>query len=255
MPIELKDTPPTGEQKVNPVLDEMSKAGLQFGHKPSKPHPKMKLYIAGIRNTVHIFNLEKTKEKLDSALEFVKKLRSEGKVLLLVGTKVQIRNLVKSAADECGIPYVAERWIGGTLTNFDTIQKRVTYMKELEEKKQSGELEKYTKKEQMQFNKEIQDLEEKYGGVRNMPRLPDAVFVLDLDENNLALREAVKKEIKVVALCDTNIDPTLIDYPIPANDDAVSSIEYILGKLKEAIQSVKASVAEEKADGNNAGTN
>ncbi|MDP2637211.1 MAG: 30S ribosomal protein S2 [bacterium] len=253
MATELKETPNVSGQKTDPVLDEMSKAGLQFGHKTSKTHPKMKLYIAGIRNTVHIFNLEKTKEKLDEALVFVKELRKEGKVLLLVGTKVQIRNLVKSAAEECDIPYVVERWIGGTLTNFETIQKRVTYMKELEEKKQSGELEKYTKKEQMQFNKEIMDLEKKYGGVRNLPRLPDAVFILDLDENNLALREAVKKEIKIVALCDTNINPALVDYPIPANDDAVSSVGYILGKLGEAIKDVKAPATEEKKeDGSNA---
>ena len=232
---ETKEMP----KAVDPVIDEMTKAGLQFGHKTSKTHPKMKPYIAGIRNTVHIFNLDKTKEKFDAALAFVESIVKEGKTLLLVGTKVQIRELVKNVAAECGIPFVTERWIGGTLTNFETIQKRVTYMKELEEKKKTGELEKYTKKEQAQFNKEIQELEKKYGGVRNLPRLPDVVFISDLDENNLALREAVKKEIKVVAICDTNIDPTPIDYVIPANDDAVSSMQYILERLKETIKNAK----------------
>ena len=235
MQAKTKETP----KAVDPVVDEMTKAGLQFGHKTSKTHPKMKPYIAGIRNTVHIFNLDKTKEKLEAALVFVESIVKEGKTLLLVGTKVQIRELVKNVAAECDIPFVTERWIGGTLTNFETIQKRVTYMKELEEKKKTGELEKYTKKEQAQFNKEIQELEKKYGGVRNLPRLPDAIFICDLDENNLALREAVKKEIKVVAICDTNIDPTPIDYVIPANDDAVSSMHYMLEKLRERIKNAK----------------
>jgi len=235
MQAQTKETP----KAVDPVVDEMTKAGLQFGHKTSKTHPKMKPYIAGIRNTVHIFNLDKTKEKLEAALVFVESIVKEGKTLLLVGTKVQIRELVKNVAAECDIPFVTERWIGGTLTNFETIQKRVTYMKELEEKKKTGELEKYTKKEQAQFNKEIQELEKKYGGVRNLPRLPDAIFICDLDENNLALREAVKKEIKVVAICDTNIDPTPIDYVIPANDDAVSSMHYMLEKLRERIKNAK----------------
>src|SRR3989338_1480523 len=235
MQAQTKETP----KAVDPVVDEMTKAGLQFGHKTSKTHPKMKPYIAGIRNTVHIFNLDKTKEKLEAALVFVESIVKEGKTLLLVGTKVQIRELVKNVAAECDIPFVTERWIGGTLTNFETIQKRVTYMKELEEKKKTGELEKYTKKEQAQFNKEIQELEKKYGGVLNLPQLPDVVFICDLDENNLALREAVKKEIKVVAICDTNIDPTPIDYVIPANDDAVSSMQYILERLKETIKNAK----------------
>lgn len=236
MAIELKETIQAGTQKPDPVIDEMAKAGLQFGHKTSKTHPKMKPYIAGIRNTVHIFNLEKTKELLEASLVFVENLVKEGKLVLLVGTKVQLRELVKGVALECNIPYVSERWIGGTLTNFETIQKRVTYMKELEEKKKTGELEKYTKKEQGQFNKEIEKLQKKYGGVRSLTRIPDVVFICDLDQNMLALREAIKKEVKVVAICDANIDPTPIDYIIPANDDAVSSVRYILEKLKEKIQ-------------------
>lgn len=250
MASEVKEEP---KAKTDPVLDLMASAGLQFGHKTSKTHPKMKPYIAGIRNTVHIFNLEKTKEKFEAALAFVEGIIKEGKTLLLVGTKVQIRELIKNVAEECSIPFVTERWIGGTLTNFETIQKRVSYMKELEEKKTTGELAKYTKKEQAQFNKVIQELEKKYGGVRNLPRLPDAIFITDLDENNLALREAVKKEIKVVAVCDTNIDPALIDYVIPANDDAVSSVQYILGRLKETIKNALAArdlAQPEKPNGN-----
>lgn len=239
MATEIKDIVPAGVQKADPVIDEMTRAGLQFGHKTSKTHPKMKPYIAGIRNTVHIFNLEMTKEKLEAALGFIEGLVKEGKQVLLVGTKVQVRELVKNVAAECKIPAVFERWIGGTLTNFDTIQKRVIYLKELEEKKAAGELAKYTKKEQAQFDKVIEELKKKYGGIREMSRIPDVLFICDLDENMLALREAIKKEVKVVAICDANIDPTPIDYIIPANDDAVSSVQYILEKLKEKIKSAK----------------
>lgn len=227
------------EPKTDPIIEEMTRAGLQFGHKTSKTHPKMKPYIAGIRNTVHIFNLEKTKEKLQEALTFISELAKGGKVLLLVGTKVQIKPIVREVAIACALPYVVERWIGGTFTNFDTISKRILRLLELEQKKSGGELEKYTKKERGLFDEEMRDLEEKYGGLRNLTKLPDVVFVCDVDENELAVREAKKKGIPVIAVCDTNIDPTPIDHCIPANDDSVSSVRYILEKLKETVLSAK----------------
>lgn len=215
--------------------EEMAQAGLHFGHKTSNTHPKMKPYLFGVRNTIHIIDLEKTAEKLKEALKFIQEIISEKKMLLLVGTKIQIKDLVKSTAIECGLPYVNERWLGGTLTNFETIKKRVEYFKELENKKTSGELEKYTKKEKAKFDLELKNLETKFGGIKNMERIPDAMFVLDMRIDRVAVREAKAKGVRVIGLAHTNIDPDLADFPIPANDDAISSIKYILEKVKEVI--------------------
>ncbi len=229
MPIAVKPL----QVQQDPVIEEMTRAGLQFGHKTSKTHPKMRPYIAGVRNTVHMFDLQKTKEKLQEALEYIKSLQAAGKTLLLVGTKIQIKNLVKETAVACSLPYVSERWIGGTLTNFGTIAKRTEYFRGLEQKRAAGELEKYTKKEQLGIAEEMKNLELHFGGIKNLAKLPDAVFICDLDKNQLVLREAKNKGIPVIALVDTNIDPALVDYVIPANDDAQSSVRYILGKVQE----------------------
>ena len=223
--------------KIDP--EEMTRVGVQFGHRTSRINPKMNQYLFGVRNTVHIIDVEKTKEKLIEALEFVQKLISEDKILLLVGTKIQIKDLVKSVAEECGLPYVIERWLGGTFTNFSTILKRVNYYKDLEEKKSSGELDKYTKKERAKFDQELKSLEIKFKGLKDLNRLPDAVFVCDMRKDKLAIKEAKDKGVKVIAICDTNVDPTLADYPIPASDDATSSVKYILDKIKEAILKAK----------------
>lgn len=220
---------------INISAEEMATAGVNFGHKASKLHPKMKPYVSGIKNNVNVFDLEKTQKELGKALDFISKLISEGKVLLLVGTKIQMKNLVKTTADDCGLPYVCERWLGGTITNFETISKRVEYFKDLERKRASGELEKYTKKERLNFDKEIASLKIKFEGIRNMSKLPDAVFLLDIEKDETCVREAKRKGIKIIALCDTNVDPTPVDYPIPANDDAISAVKYILEKVKETI--------------------
>jgi len=221
------------EPKIN--IDEMTAAGLNFGHKVSKLHPKMKPFVSGIKNNVHVFDLEKTAKEFEKALGFISKIRDEGKTLLFVGTKIQMKELTKAAAEECKMPYVTERWLGGTFTNFETIQKRVNYFKDLEKKKETGELEKYTKKERLDFDKELAGLKIKFEGIRNTPKLPDAVLILDIKKDETCLREAKRKGIKIIALCDTNVDPTGIDYPIPANDDAISSVKYILDKIKETI--------------------
>lgn len=221
------------ELKINP--EEMLQAGLQFGHRTSRTHPKMKPYIFGVRNSIHIFDLEKTAGKLKETLEFIEKLISENKILLFVGTKIQAKLLVKETAEETGLPYVTERWLGGTITNFGVIKNRVEYFKDLEKKKATGELEKYTKKERLKFDEELKKLKIKFEGIKEMPRPPDAVFVLDMAKDAIAVREAKKKGIKVIAICDTSSDPTPADYIIPANDDATSSIKYILEKVKEAI--------------------
>lgn len=225
-------------------LEEMAQAGLHFGHRTSRIHPKMDPYLQGTRNTIHIINLEKTAEKLKEALEFVRELISEGKVLLLVGTKIQHKNLVKEMAQELNLPYVSERWLGGTFTNFEIIRKRIEYFKNLEKERDQGELEKYTKKERAKINHEIRTLEIKFGGIKNMEKLPDAIFVLSVKEEDLAIKEAKMKKIKVIGVSDTNADPSLVDYPIPANDDAISSVKYILDKLKEAITKAKPKIKE-----------
>lgn len=220
-------------------MEEMAKAGLYFGHRISRLHPNMKQYLSGIRNTVHIIDLEKTAEKLKEALKFIQELASEGKLLLLVGTKIQVGDLVKKIAEEYDLSYINERWLGGTFTNFKTIRDRVEYFQKIEKEREKGELEKYTKKERMKINKELGDMKKKFEGLRKLTRLPDAVFVLDIKKDALAVKEARMKGIKTIAICDTDTDPNLIDYPIPANDDAISSVKYILEKMAEVIKKTK----------------
>ncbi len=225
--------------KADSGLEEMAGFGVHFGHKESGINPKMKQYVFGARNSVNIIDLEKTASKLKEALDFIQKLIAENKTLLFVGTKIQTKELVKEIAIECGQPYVSERWIGGLFTNFETIKKRVDYFKSLEKKREDGELEKYTKKERADFDKEIKDLASNFGGIKNMEKLPNAIFVLNMKKDHLGVKEARMKNIKVVALADTDVDPTMADFPIPANDDSISSVKYILDKVKTAILAVK----------------
>ena len=222
---------------INP--EEMTEAGLHFGHRTSRIHPKMKPFLYGVKNGVHIIDLEKTAEKLKEALNFIQEFISEGKILLLVGTKIQIRGLIREIAKDCDLPYVVERWLGGTFTNFEVIKKRIDYFKNLEKEKASGELEKYTKKERAKIDQKLEGLELKFGGIKNLEKLPDIIFVLDIKKDAGAVKEAKETGIKIVAIVDTNVDPDLVDYPIPANDDAISSVKYILDKVKEVILKTK----------------
>lgn len=222
-------------KSTNLSIEEMTAAGVNLGHKVSKLHPKMKSYVSGIKNNVNIFDLEKTVKELEKALAFVSKIVAEGKSIIFVGTKVQLKGIVQLAAEECGIPYVTERWLGGTFTNFETIQKRVSYFKDLEKKRETGELEKYTKKERLNFDREIAKLKIKFEGIRNMPKLPDAVLIFDLDKDITCAREAKRRGIKIVAIVDTNVNPDIADYLIPANDDAISAVSYIIERVKETI--------------------
>ncbi len=226
-------------KNINISVEEMAAAGVNLGHKVSKLHPKMKPYVSGIKNNVQIFDLEKTAKEFEKALAFVSKIVSEGKTIVFVGTKIQLKAIVQSAAEECGVPYVTERWLGGTFTNFETIQKRVSYFKDLEKKRETGELEKYTKRERLDFDREIAKLKIKFEGVRDMSKLPDAVFIFGLDKDITCAREAKRKGIKIVAIVDTNVNPDIVDYPIPANDDAISAVGYIIEKVKETIQNSK----------------
>ena len=239
---------------LSPEIEEMMRAGLHFGHRTSRTHPKMKPYISGVRNTVHIIDLEKTKEKLNEALEVLKEFRVDSKVILFVGTKIQMRTVLIETAKALGYPYVVNRWIGGTLTNFEGISKRLEHFLELERQKKEGELDKYTKKERLEIDKELETLEMKFGGIKELSKLPDAMFIIDADENELAIKEAKAVGIPIVAITDTNINPETVDYAIPANDDALSSVSYILAKVKDALLPVKAKPkeeTEEKKDGDN----
>jgi small subunit ribosomal protein S2 len=220
-------------------VEEMAKFGLHFGHKTSKVHPKMFPFIFGVRNNIHIIDLEKTKEKFEETLKFIQDLISQKKTILFIGTKPQVKDLVKEIATQLGFPYVNERWLGGTFTNFEVMKKRVEHLKDLEKKKAEGFFEKYTKKERAEIENEIAKLEKKFGGIKNLEKLPDAIFVCDMVKDKLAVKEAREKGIKIIAISDTNADPTLADYSIPANDDAISSVKYILEKVKEIIQNTK----------------
>lgn len=225
------------EEKIKlPSIDEMVKAGAHLGHKATKWNPKMKPYIAGVRNDIHLIDLEQTFPKLETALKFLKETVKQKKNILFVGTDVAHKKIIQETADKCKMPYVNERWAGGLLTNFKAINKRLEYFRDLEQKKEAGELGKYTKKEQHELNKELERLSRKFGGVKNMVRLPDAIFVSDCEENFLAVKEARVIGIPVVGLCDTNIDPTFITYPIPVNDDAISSVKLILDTIVENIK-------------------
>jgi small subunit ribosomal protein S2 len=241
-----------------PTLLEMLKAGMHFGHKTSKWHPKMAPYIFGVRSNIHIINLEITAQKLKEALDFLRNEAAAGKVVLFVGTKSQTKEVIKKYALECGMPYVNSRWLGGTFTNFETIKKLIQKFKDLKARQASGELAKYTKKEQLQFQKEIDDLNESIGGIESLEKLPDVVFILDVREEKTAVKEALRKKIPVVAVCDTNVNPEGIDYVIPANDDAVRAIEMITRLVAEAIKEGKKEFemkGTSKAEGAEKGTN
>ncbi len=221
--------------KITPSLEEMLKAGVHFGHRTSKWNAKMKEYIHTTRNNVHIIDLEKTEEKLRKALKFIYQIKEKKGKIVFVGTKVAAKEITKETAEETKMFYVIERWIGGTLTNFKVISKRLEHIRDLEEKQKTGELKKYTKKEQHDFNIEIQKLNRQFGGIKEMTKLPEALFIIDTHKEKLAVKEARMKGIPIIGLCDTNADPTIIDYPIPTNDDAISSLKLILKTITKVL--------------------
>jgi len=219
-----------------PDLLTMLKSGVHFGHQLSKRHPKMKPYIFMAKNGFHIINLEETQVMLPKALEFVTKVVANGGTILFLGTKKQAQKIMAQAALECEMPYIKERWLGGTITNFSAISKLIRKYNDLKDKKAKGEFKKYTKKEQLDFDREIEKLDRSVGGIYKLTRTPDAIFVVDVKKEKTAVAEALKKNIPIVALCDTNADPTKIDYPIPANDDAIKSIELMTKLITAAVK-------------------
>jgi len=215
-------------------LKELLEAGCHFGHQARRWNPKMNEYIYTKRGGVHIFDLGLTAKKLTEAMEFVQNLTAEGKKIVFVGTKRQATAVIKEEAEKCGMPYVATRWLGGIITNWEQIKKSLDKMMDLEEKKSKGEFKKYTKRENVLIDKQIEKLDRFLGGLRSLKSEPAAVFVVDVKKEIAAVKEARMKGIPVIAIIDTNTDPDLIDYPIPANDDAVSSIKLIVSKIAEA---------------------
>lgn len=235
---------PTATKKSDITVDvkDLLKAGAHFGHKTSHWNPKMRPYIYGRRGDIYIIDLVKTARDLEKALKFAQDIASQGKDILYVGTKRHLKSTVKEAAEAAGMPYVTNRWLGGTLTNFATIHKRIKYLRKLEEQLESGELkDTYKKREILEFSEEAEKLRETFDGIRDMDALPGAVFVTSAKTDRIAVREASRLGIPVISIVDTNADPELVDYVIAANDDAVSTIKYISDQLAEAIAAGKAS--------------
>ncbi len=223
-------------QTIDPKIEEMMKVGVHLGHAKTKNHPTMQPYIFGVRNTISLINLVKTKEKLDTALKFAKEIAAKGGLILLVGTRPAAKKIIFEVAQNSKMPYFVERWIGGTLTNFKVISKRVEYLEHLEKEKASGEFEKYTKKERMKKEEELVRLKKIFDGLRTMKRLPDALFIVDITHDDTAVREARRVKIPIIALCDTNSNAELVQYAIPSNDDALPAIRYMVGRIGIAIE-------------------
>ncbi len=240
-----------GVENAELSIVEMLKSGVHFGHKKSRWNPKMKNYTFGVKNDIHIIDLEKTIGLFQAALDYMRNIAMNGGKIMFVGTKPQAQKLIEAAAQELEMPYVSNRWLGGTLTNFPEIKKRIKYLNEQETKSVQGDFEKYTKYEKSRMRKEIARMNEKIGGIKKMENLPQALFVIDIKENNMAVKEALKAKVPIVGVTDTNTDPTLVDYPIPGNDDALSSLKYILGIIVKNIKEAKAQMkinAEKNAD-------
>ncbi|MFH1253302.1 MAG: 30S ribosomal protein S2 [Candidatus Uhrbacteria bacterium] len=218
-----------------PSLEEMLKSGVHFGHIAAHWHPKMEPYIFGERGGIHIINLEETQKSLQTTLDYVKSVVSRGGVVLFVGTKRQAKEIVAKEGARCGMPHNQERWLGGTLTNFGEIKKLIRRLKTLREQNERGELKKYTKKEQLMFSREIEDLTVKIGGIESLEKLPEAVFVVDLRTDKTAVAEAHTMNIPVIALCDTNVNPDSAEYVVPANDDGVKSISLMVRSIADAV--------------------
>lgn len=222
-------------------IKQLLEAGAHFGHKTSRWHPKMAEYIHSKRGGAHIIDLAKTVDLLEEGLLFLQDTVANGKQVLFVGTKRQAAESVKQTAEAVHMPYVVNRWLGGMLTNTGTISGRVKHVKDLETKIETGELaNKYSKLEVQRFQEEIERMNFLYGGIKEMAGRPGALFVIDVPNELNAIREARKLNIKVVALVDTNADPTLVDYVVPCNDDAIRTIQLVLGYVQQAIEAGKA---------------
>ncbi len=234
-----------------PSTDIWLKAGTHFGHQSSHWHPKMLPYIYGERNGIHIIDLDKTQQMVLKALDFMKGVASRGGKILFTGTKKQAQIPVQAAAEACGMPFVTGRWLGGTITNFPQIRISIRELKSLKEQRDKGELRKYTKKEQLLITRQIEEMSDKLGGIAGLEQVPEALLAFDVRHEKTAIKEARMMGIKVIALCDSNVNPSSVDYIIPGNDDAVKSIDLIAtlaaDAIKEGMTEFAAAAAERKA--------
>ena len=217
------------------TMKELLEAGAHFGHRRSAWNPKMKLYIYQERDQIHILDLSITVKKIEKACELVRGLATEGRTVLFVGTKQQAKKCIEEEAKRCGAYYINNRWLGGFLTNFSTVKKRIDRLRDLEKQEVEGEWEVLSKKEEMSFRRETEKLRRNLAGVKNMTTLPQVIFVTDLKVEETSVKEARKLAIPIVAIVDSNGDPSLVDYPIPANDDAIKSIRLITSKIADAV--------------------
>jgi len=217
------------------TIEELLKSGAHFGHLTRRWNPKMKEFIFMQRNGIHIIDIKKTNNYLQEALDEVQKLARAGKTILFVGTKKQSQDVIKTEAIRCGMPYVTHRWLGGMLTNFSTVRKSISRMEEIERMKTDGTMDELTKKEGLMLEREQEKLEQTLGGIANMTRIPGAVFVVDINKENLAVNEAIKLHIPIIAMVDTNSDPDIPDYIIPCNDDSARTIQLITTQIADAV--------------------
>lgn len=234
-----------------PSIEEMLKAGVHFGHQSSRWHPKMKPYIFTKRTGVHVIDLEKTRAILAQVLPQITQMAAEGKTILFVTTKPQAREIVAAHAKACGMPYLTERWLGGMLTNFSEIKKIFARYHSIREMQTSGELEKYTKKEQLDFVREADEIEARLGGLVNMTAVPDALFLPAFQNEKTTVVEANKMQVPIIGVCDTNANPDKAEIVIPANDDAVRSIDMIVGLVSDAIAAGRATYEKKRAEAGN----
>ncbi len=218
------------------TMRQMLEAGVHFGHQTRRWNPKMKRFIFGERNGIYIIDLEQTLTRVEAAYNFVRDLAAGGGTVLFIGTKKQAQDPVRSYAEKCGMSYVNERWLGGMLTNFETIAKRVSKMQEYERMRISGEFDSMPKKEALLLGRELEKLQKNLGGIRNMSKRPDAVFILDTKKEHIAVTEANKLKIPVIAVVDTNVDPDVMQFPIPGNDDAIRANALMSRVIAEAIE-------------------
>jgi len=227
-------------------LGELLDAGVHFGHQTRRWNPKMSPFIFGQRNGIHIIDLRKTVDRLIQACEAVRRVVLRGEKVLFLSTKRQLRQVIEEEATRCGALYVTERWLGGMLTNFQTIRRQIRRMKELERGQEENAYEFYTKKERLLLERERIKLEKYFAGTRDMVRLPGAIFVVDARREVIGVREAYRLGIPVIAIADTNADPSMIDYPIPGNDDAIRSVSLIAGRIADAIDVARREVPDEQ---------
>ncbi len=231
-------------------IEDLLKSGVHFGHLTRRWDPKMKPYIFMERNGIHIIDLQKSLKSLEKACSIVQEISAADEPILFVGTKNQAKEILKAEAIRCEMPYIVERWLGGTLTNFSTIKKSIRHLENLEKMTVDGTVEKFTKKERLQIEREIDKMKKVFAGIQDMKKIPGAVFVVDIKKEEIAVKEALKLKVPIIAIVDTNCDPTSIDYPIPGNDDSTKSITLISRVIADAVldgrEMVKAKALEEE---------